>query len=413
MRNVFDQYTQPENRLTHALACTLDADRSLIHPFLKWLGVVNHPPLKSIHIIEQQVPGTFVAGEEDESDGLPDMCLFTDDGWAVLFECKVQAKPSIEQLRRHERTAGRCGYEAPVIVLFAVDSVGSKFAELAICQQWRNVYAWFRRRCSGSSAVKTFVNYMEVFESAMIAKGYGIRGTMTMFDGIHFSENEPYTYAEGRRLIRLLGDELQVRPDLRRLGVDPTGQRRGKITGRLGSVVWDFLPLIAAKNAASFTDYPHLTMNIGAQQATASVTVPNGIKGGFRTKLRQQGCDGFIQILLEVEKNLRPICRKSSSARPFAYALQRHFASQRSSGTDDARLSFDLRTISVDKQGVKRQPQWAEAVYQVLTQKRSNIQFGVSMHFGYGCKVVASPQAIDLFAESWIAMKPLLEFVME
>ena len=39
LRNVFDQFSQPENRLTHALVCTLSNERALIRPFLRWLGV--------------------------------------------------------------------------------------------------------------------------------------------------------------------------------------------------------------------------------------------------------------------------------------------------------------------------------------------------------------------------------------
>jgi hypothetical protein len=379
---------------------------------LKWLGINRIPPLKSIHISEQQMPGSIISGDEGESDGLPDLCLFTDEGWAVLFECKVQAKYSIDQLRRHERTASRSGYEQPILVLLTVDPVGAKAADLAICQQWREVYVWFMRRSEKSPAVKTFVHYMEVFESSMIAQGYGIRGTITMFDGIGFSESKPYTYAEGRRLIRLLGDELQLRPDLNALGVDPNGQRRGAITGRAGSVVWDFLPLKVAKNAANFTDYPHLTMNIGANHSSASITIPNGVKGSFRTKLCDLGCDKFVQILREIEENLRPIRSRSPSACPFAYLVQRHFVGQRSVGTEDARLDFDLRTISGDGR-IKRQPQWAETVHYVLTGKRANIQFGVSMHFKYDCKIITSAKATDLFAESWIAMKPLIDLAVE
>ena len=39
MRNIFDQYEQPENRLTHALVTTLDQDRALLGPLLRWLPV--------------------------------------------------------------------------------------------------------------------------------------------------------------------------------------------------------------------------------------------------------------------------------------------------------------------------------------------------------------------------------------
>jgi len=56
LRNVFDQYEQPENRLTHALVCTLASEHRLIRPFLRWLGASNVPPLRELHLVEQQAP---------------------------------------------------------------------------------------------------------------------------------------------------------------------------------------------------------------------------------------------------------------------------------------------------------------------------------------------------------------------
>lgn len=75
MRNVFDQYSQPENRLTHALLTTLDQDRSLLVPFLKWLGINDVPKPTTLTIVEQQVPGDYqpdISEEEAERRGLPD-----------------------------------------------------------------------------------------------------------------------------------------------------------------------------------------------------------------------------------------------------------------------------------------------------------------------------------------------------
>ncbi len=81
MRNVFDQYEQPENKLTHARFTTLDRKRAYLRPFLSHLGVPNVPPVKSLRISEQQVPGVqeFDA-EELDARGLPDACVFTDGG---------------------------------------------------------------------------------------------------------------------------------------------------------------------------------------------------------------------------------------------------------------------------------------------------------------------------------------------
>lgn len=61
MRNIFDQYIQPENRLTHTLVSTLANERRLIRPFLRWLSAENVPPLRELQVVEQQVPGEAVA----------------------------------------------------------------------------------------------------------------------------------------------------------------------------------------------------------------------------------------------------------------------------------------------------------------------------------------------------------------
>lgn len=47
VRNVFDQYDQPENRVTHALMSALHTDRNLLDAFLKR----NHPRRRvAIHL---------------------------------------------------------------------------------------------------------------------------------------------------------------------------------------------------------------------------------------------------------------------------------------------------------------------------------------------------------------------------
>jgi len=419
MRSVFDQYQQPENQLTHALVCTLDADRSLLRPFLKWLGAKD-VPRTTLRITQQQVPGVLEPGE-DEQRGLPDACIFGDDsddaestgGWAVLIESKVQSGIGLDQLSRHKRTAERSGFPNAFLVLLAVDQPKSGLPKGVEYRPWREVYAWFRAKRDRSEWAGRLTQYMEAFERRMIARDYAIRGTITMFDGIGFDDNNPYTYAEAKRLIRLLGDELQNRPKLLELGVDPKGERRSAITGRSGSRVWDFLPLKDARGA-TFTSYPHLTMVITSEHAAAAITVPNGVKGGFKTKIRECGQDGFMEMLHELAGNTRPILRDVPQASASLHALQRHYLSQRSAGIVDAETQADLRTIDPGSAGgVKYQPQWAYAIYDVLAHKRSNVQFGVRMQFPYTTKRLRSPEAVELFERSWLAFSPLLRFVLE
>ncbi len=413
MRNIFDQYEQPENRLTHALVCTLHADPGLIRPFFRWLGIAAAPPASKLRLTEQQIPGIESEFRESESKGLPDACFYTDDGWAVLIESKVQAGISIAQLKRHRSTAKRRGFEAPQLLLIAVDRPRSTLPPDTFFVEWREVYRWFGRKSRRSKCALTFCQYMQVFEAKMISQEYNIRGTLTMFDGLRFDDDNPYTYREGKRLIRLLGDELQRRTDLVKLGVDPKGRRRPAITGRGQDRVWDFLPLKVARRAKHFTDYPHLTIGISREGAIAAVTVPNRVKGGFRTKLKAVGPEGFRKLVGQVERGLRPVLKRARGAKPIIYATQHHYRGQRSVPEVDARIDADLRTIlSSIRSAARSQPEWVDAIYQVLCNKRSNIQFGFEVRFRYECPVIRSRAAVALFAEAWKAMWPVVDFVL-
>lgn len=364
--------------------------------------------------MEQQVPGIPVSGDEDESDGLPDACIYDENGeWAVLFEAKVQAKVNSRQLRRHPATASPRGYPDAQLVVLTVDQPRSTLPARVHAVQWRDIYAWFSTH--GSKSGKTewsalFTDYMQKFETKMVARDYAIRGTITMFDGLRFDRENPYTYQEAKRLLRLLGDELQKRKDLeRQLGVDPDAERRQAITGQHAQMVWDYLPLKIARGE-DFTKHPHLTIGIRHDRAEAATTIPNGIKGGLKTKLKDRGREGFRQLLEELESRLRHVVLRSEGATPWAYLIQRHFPSRSAPMKLDARIGFDLRTLTADGD-VRYQPQWADAAFELLVNKRSNMQFGVMVQFPYKSKPVRSREVLDLFAETWIGMEPLLGFI--
>ncbi len=92
MRNLFDQYNSPENRLTHALAVCLDEDRTMLGDFLGWVGV--KPPVRAtrLSVVEQSLPGDAPEAEvEAERKGLPDIVIHDGETWCLLIESKVQA----------------------------------------------------------------------------------------------------------------------------------------------------------------------------------------------------------------------------------------------------------------------------------------------------------------------------------
>ena len=65
MRNVFDQYAQPENRLTHALATSLDRDRWLLRRFLRDFANSVPSDLRNVEVLEQGLPGEPEPAEEE------------------------------------------------------------------------------------------------------------------------------------------------------------------------------------------------------------------------------------------------------------------------------------------------------------------------------------------------------------
>jgi hypothetical protein len=58
LRSIFDQYSQPENRVTHALMTALNEDRNLLGLFLRELVKVKAPTHpRNLLVLEQQYPG--------------------------------------------------------------------------------------------------------------------------------------------------------------------------------------------------------------------------------------------------------------------------------------------------------------------------------------------------------------------
>ncbi len=410
MRNVFDQYDQPENRLTHALMVTLANDKKLVRPFLKLVGVKRVPALKNIELGLQRVPGQEVDSIKDGKDGLPDGCFFDQDGWAVVIEAKVQAGISVKQLRRHRKTSIRYGYEKPYIVLLSIDKPKS-LPDWATHLEWKNLYSWFNRRTVVSPWAKHFVEYMHVFEAKMIAKDYKIKGTLTMFDGFKFSDTEPYTYAEGKRLIRLLGDDLRKRKKLiKELDVDTEADGRTAITRGENGAVWDFISLKMGRDKP-FTAMIHLTLVIRPQAFKVALTVPNAMKG-VRKTLRNSDAESFGKMLSQIEKNLRPVLKKAETAKPMIYIDQRRYKSQHSYPETDGRIEVDLRTVlNTPKSQLKHQLGWLECIFELLVNKKTNMQWGVQLHCPHSEKVMQSAKAIDIMVDTWIAMMPLRDFV--
>ena len=358
------------------------------------------------------LPGDAEVSLKPGQIGLPDMCIYDEEGWAVLFESKIQSAVSVKQLNNHRKTAAARGYHDAPVVLIASKIPEEKWPEGVLHKEWKRVYSWFGKHTSSFWA-QQLVAYMRVFEARAILDDYNLQGTITMFDGFHFNEKNPYTYPEAKRLIRLLGDELRKQKGVKKLCGDEPRPGRSKITGRGEGRVWDFIPLEVTSDTKSFTKFPHLTMSIKSEYVSACVTVPNGVKGDFRSKLLANEGENLRVILSKILKKLGTLLEEPVLARPMVYVLQRHYPSQQSIPITDARMEADLRAVLdvENDQGIKFQPWWLNAVYGILKNKKSNLQFGLEVCFQYDCPAVQSPKVLDLFSQSWLACEPLLDLL--
>ena len=251
-----------------------------------------------------------------------------------------------------------------------------------------------------------------------MAEGYLKKGTLTVFSGIPFGRDYPYNYREAKRVLKLAMEKLRNRKDLqRKLGMDSKGKGRPAITGQDGTSVWDFLPLTQDSGEASFTNWPHLTLSVQRDQISASVIVPNGVKREYRHNLLRDGKEGFFYLVEQVQGNLERCFRRVDGVTPWMEIVQRHFPSRSSAPIEDARLRFNLGTAFQNpkrlRKAVKTQPQWLNAVYEVLSSKRSNLQLTVGAIFLYSrCKAVSTPEILDHVANVWLACRPLIRAVV-
>lgn len=183
MRNLFDQYKEPENRVTHALACSLERDRDLLHEFLGWVLGERVPRSRRITVLEQRIPGQPLDElfEPDERSGLPDLWFHDEDErWCLLGECKIADRLTASQLRRHARTALRQGFED--IALFTLTTDARLHASIpgAVHKSWSELYEWLHRRHLGSAWARELIDFLQIAEDRMAADGTSLASLISL-----------------------------------------------------------------------------------------------------------------------------------------------------------------------------------------------------------------------------------------
>lgn len=414
VRNIFDQYTQPENRLTHSLVMALYEDSGLLKAFLTAFGPKNAPPIKGLKIIEQGLPGRM---EEDENEamrrGLPDALIFNKDGWALVIESKISATLTKDQLQRHSRTVTKCGFDKIYGLTITTDTPGFEHPGWKAVT-WKDVYAWANQQKASSSWARRMVEYFNVAEGKMANSGYLTEGTITEFSGISF---DPYSYLEGKRLLRLLMKKIrQDKNFIKTMGLVGDEERHA-ISNQ--TVLWDFLKFKPRDGKVkNFIHYPHCTVGIGETYCEAHITFPSAIDATLRKRLCGDSLEDFIASLSQANDSIKKELKGVSGYKPIIRVMQRRYPSQKSIPIMDGKMEFDLRVVFGDAKpekgpAIKRQIEWVSAVYELLQNKKSNIQLQIGVMFPYDdCAALKSRDADKLFVGSFRALKGFVDSVI-
>lgn len=417
MRNIFDQYKDPENRLSHALAVCLDEDRALLKGFLRWLEIKPPQRPASLHVLEQRLPGEPIRVErDDERRGLPDIVICNDDGWCVFIESKVEATLESDQIERHRQTLVRRGYKSVHPVTLTKERAPSP--KRTVARTWPGVYEWLGKAKQQGEWASRLREFLRVAESRFSHDEYLTAGTLTMFDGFPFSDEYSYTYSQAKRHLKLALDELRNNRRLKKLGIDDGANNRKKITGRDSALVWGYLQLRERPKDKPHTAYPHLTLALHEDHLEVSVTIPNDVNIKVKRRLNALGVDGVAKINKQILRNGKRLIKAGATID--AVAMQRHYISQSSDPKVDATLIFRLETSQPmiqrrsgkrDRDRVKPQPEWVGLFVELAKQKMSNIQFQYRVQLPWGTKGLDSRESLNLIVDSWLALKPLLDAI--
>ena len=414
MRNIFDQYNQPENKLTHSLASSLHEDKKLLDSFLKTFCKGFFKNTSDLKIEQQTIPGEIKKEfDEKQKKGLPDAIIYNEEE-CLIIESKVSSTLTQDQLTRHEKTLRRRGFNKINGVGIVVDLLPNVKLENWKQLTWNSVYSWAHKETKNSEWAKKLVDYFNVLENNMVEDEYLREGSITEFMGVHFDDDNPYSYREGKRQLKLLVNKIRKNKILSdELNIDLKAKGRSGI--KKEGNLWDYLTFNTNIKQKSFTDEPHLTIGMSDKFIEADFTIPYRIKGKTKKNFYSLSWKNFRNIVHEIALNYDKSFGISEGFKPQIVLGQRRYPSQSSPAIHDARLEMDIRTAFKDissklKPTQKQQEEWLKVVYEINNNKKSNLQFQVGGRFYFNKhSLVNNKNADQILVKSFLACKPLIK----
>ncbi len=150
MRNIFHQYQQPENQLSHALATVLSIEVKFCRRFVKWLTGDALLTQATLLVEQQRIPGIAIREADlEDGEGLPDLCIHAGGDWCLAIEVKVCASLTSGQLRRHQKSVERY-FDKVFVAVITAESSPKQLPAGIPHKTWEDVYVWCGQRAGGT-----------------------------------------------------------------------------------------------------------------------------------------------------------------------------------------------------------------------------------------------------------------------
>lgn len=406
---LFDQYSNEENRLTHALLHTVGSSEWLFSRFLKsFVGIDFSVAKGAFEISTQKVPFSHGDEKAEEVESIPDAWVVDEaSNLGIAVEVKDRRNSlSLSQLRRHANRIRT--YKHPYLLVITPDlRKPTKIVELerkegkrlnVVWRSWDEVFRWLTKLPIKRSEKRK----KEEFLVASMREYLERRREVLGFQGIYFPKG--FNVVEAKAILNAEMEELES--TVKKIYRDLV-KRRPAITTFSQEGVWDCFG-----SEDGFTTDLHITLGISERMHTISLIIPNSAKKAWarlKTIFYDEAYeDQLFSILHNVRKKVPYL---------FIEFTQRHFIAMKHAFRDGY-MEFDIDTLGppfrTKQSKAKEFPVWLHAVRAAIVYKRGtiNTQVGFRSRFYLNqTKGIEKPQFIKTAKDTLKAFKPLYDFL--
>lgn len=405
---LYDQYSNPENRLTHALLHTVGSSKWLISRFLKQIVGVNLSlGRETIEVSSQKEPFSKEDSDPEKVESVPDGWILTAGTNKLGIAIEVKNKKGtikIKQLEGHSKRVSN--YEHPYLLVITPDlSRPQKVDQFqhwrrqirTIWRSWDEIYRWL----INIKVSKSKISRKDQFLVSSMKKYLETRREVLGFLGIYFPNGFNVTEAK-----EILASEMEALQPFMKDSYKDLVKRRPAITTFSKESVWD---CFGSKDG--FTSDLHITLGINEKCHDISITVPNSAKQAWSRLKEIFSNKGEQHKIFDKLKDLR-----KSVPHFFIEFNQRHFIAQKF-GIRDGYMEFNIETFGTPfkkaNSKVKEFPIWMPAIKEAILNKRKvngQVMFKVKFYLNE-TKGIDKPQFINVAKSTINALKPLYNFL--